>query len=235
MKTEEKIGFIKQVIIDYSQAQYGEIPESEMNRINNFIKHCPLYLLESLPDAEQRLLQPAEGEMVYGKAVCYNCEGTGKIDPYNTGAYTCPLCHGTGSYGTIAVPPTDSERPAEQPKDIPGFEGTIEQLNNLVPANAKTAVEILDEYGCPEIPFNEQVTMPHEAIINAMEEYAKLYASRVERVWPGERDLLIEFCYWLNANIFNDIKEHLDEEEVDLFLNDEERVDASESPAPRKQ
>jgi len=35
----------------------------------------------------------------------------------------------------------------------------------------KTAIEILDEYGCPPIPFDENITMYYPAIINAMEEY----------------------------------------------------------------
>ncbi len=35
----------------------------------------------------------------------------------------------------------------------------------------KTAEEILNEYGCPEISFDEKVTMYYPAIINAMEEY----------------------------------------------------------------
>lgn len=36
----------------------------------------------------------------------------------------------------------------------------------------KTAQKILDEHGCPEIPFDEIITMRHPAIIEAMEEYA---------------------------------------------------------------
>lgn len=36
----------------------------------------------------------------------------------------------------------------------------------------KTAIEILDEYRCPEIPFNEMILMSYPAIINAMEEFA---------------------------------------------------------------
>ncbi len=36
-----------------------------------------------------------------------------------------------------------------------------------------TKEEILDEYGCPDIPFDEKVTMYYPAILEAMEEYAK--------------------------------------------------------------
>ena len=36
----------------------------------------------------------------------------------------------------------------------------------------KSAEEILDKYGCPEIPFDENITMFYPAIINAMKEYA---------------------------------------------------------------
>ena len=38
------------------------------------------------------------------------------------------------------------------------------------------AVEILNKYGCPEIPFDENVTMFYPAILNAMEEYGKYCA-----------------------------------------------------------
>jgi len=37
----------------------------------------------------------------------------------------------------------------------------------------KTKEEILDEYGCPSIPFDENVTMYYPAILEAMEEYAQ--------------------------------------------------------------
>ena len=36
----------------------------------------------------------------------------------------------------------------------------------------KTKEEILDEYGCPSVPFDEQVAMNYYAILEAMEEYA---------------------------------------------------------------
>tara|TARA_R110002167_G_scaffold331706_1_gene538423 strand:- start:69360 stop:69608 length:249 start_codon:yes stop_codon:yes gene_type:complete len=37
----------------------------------------------------------------------------------------------------------------------------------------KTKEEILTEYGCPEIPFDENVTMFYPAILEAMEEYTQ--------------------------------------------------------------
>jgi len=40
------------------------------------------------------------------------------------------------------------------------------------------------------------------------------------------RQELIDFVYWLNANIQNTIQDHLDEEEVDKYL---ESIDPSES------
>lgn len=39
----------------------------------------------------------------------------------------------------------------------------------------KTAEEVLNDYGCPEIPFDENVTMYYPAIINAMHEYANQF------------------------------------------------------------
>lgn len=36
----------------------------------------------------------------------------------------------------------------------------------------RTKEEILSEYGCSEVPFNEEVMMFYPALLNAMEEYA---------------------------------------------------------------
>ena len=36
----------------------------------------------------------------------------------------------------------------------------------------KTKEEILIEFGCPEVPFDENVTMCYPAILSAMDEYA---------------------------------------------------------------
>lgn len=49
-----------------------------------------------------------------------------------------------------------------------------------------TAEKILDDYGCPSIPFDEKVTMYYPAIINAMHEFAE------QRV----REELIKFYEW---------------------------------------
>lgn len=38
----------------------------------------------------------------------------------------------------------------------------------------KTAAEILTEFGCPDVPFDENVTMYYPAILSAMEEYKNL-------------------------------------------------------------
>lgn len=40
----------------------------------------------------------------------------------------------------------------------------------------KTKEEILNEFGCPDIPFDENVTMYYPAILSAMEEYGKYCA-----------------------------------------------------------
>jgi len=40
----------------------------------------------------------------------------------------------------------------------------------------KSKEEILREFGCPEIPFNENVTMYYPAILSAMDEYASQQA-----------------------------------------------------------
>jgi hypothetical protein len=41
----------------------------------------------------------------------------------------------------------------------------------------KTKEEILTEFGCPEIPFNEEVTMFYPAILSAMDEYAAQFGN----------------------------------------------------------
>ena len=40
------------------------------------------------------------------------------------------------------------------------------------------AEEILNEYGCPEIPFDENVTMFYPSILSAMQEYGKYCAEQ---------------------------------------------------------
>ena len=42
------------------------------------------------------------------------------------------------------------------------------------------AEEILNEYGCPEIPFDENVTMFYPSILSATQEYGKYFA---EEAW----------------------------------------------------
>lgn len=41
------------------------------------------------------------------------------------------------------------------------------------------AEELLDEYGCPDVPFDEMVTMYYPAILEAMEAY---HQSRLKEV-----------------------------------------------------
>jgi hypothetical protein len=40
----------------------------------------------------------------------------------------------------------------------------------------KSKPEILTEFGCPDIPFDENVTMYYPAILSAMDEYARNFA-----------------------------------------------------------
>ena len=46
-------------------------------------------------------------------------------------------------------------------------------FNGLKERMMKTKEEILNEFGCPDIPFDENVTMYYPAILSAMEEYAQ--------------------------------------------------------------
>jgi hypothetical protein len=45
-----------------------------------------------------------------------------------------------------------------------------------------TKEEILNDYGCPEIPFNEQVIMNYPAILEAMQEFADQENARLTAI-----------------------------------------------------
>ena len=49
----------------------------------------------------------------------------------------------------------------------------------------KTKEEILSEFGCPDIPFDENVTMYYPAILSAMDEYAE---SKAKEAWNAAID-----------------------------------------------
>lgn len=53
----------------------------------------------------------------------------------------------------------------------------------------KTAAEILIEFGCPDVPFDENVTMYYPAILSAMEEYANARVDEAIR-WRDPKEEL---------------------------------------------
>lgn len=53
----------------------------------------------------------------------------------------------------------------------------------------KSKEEILTEYGCSEIPFDENVTMYYPALLNAMDEYAQQEANTNSLLQKIEADL----------------------------------------------
>ena len=53
----------------------------------------------------------------------------------------------------------------------------------------KTKEEILSEFGCPDIPFDENVTMYYPAILSAMDEYAE---SKAKEAWNAAIDAAAE-------------------------------------------
>lgn len=53
----------------------------------------------------------------------------------------------------------------------------------------KTKKEILIEFGCPDVPFDENVTMYYPAILSAMEEYANQQVQLANRWIPVEEEL----------------------------------------------
>jgi hypothetical protein len=55
----------------------------------------------------------------------------------------------------------------------------------------KTAKEILIEFGCPDVTFDENVTMYYPAILSAMEEYANARVGEAMR-WRDPKEELPE-------------------------------------------
>lgn len=55
----------------------------------------------------------------------------------------------------------------------------------------KTAEEILIEFGCPDVPFDENVTMYYPAILSAMEEFANARVDEAMR-WRDPKEELPE-------------------------------------------
>jgi hypothetical protein len=53
----------------------------------------------------------------------------------------------------------------------------------------KTAEEILIEFGCPDVTFDENVTMYYPAILSAMEEYANARVGEAMR-WRDPKEEL---------------------------------------------
>ena len=64
----------------------------------------------------------------------------------------------------------------------------------------KTKEEILNEFGCPPIPFDENVTMYYPAILSAMDEYASQF--RQEWIPVEERlpDIIEDLWTTININ-----------------------------------
>lgn len=56
--------------------------------------------------------------------------------------------------------------------------------------------EILNEYGCPEIPYDENVTMYYPSILSAMEEYGKYCAEQALLYFNGNEVGHIEVNEW---------------------------------------
>ena len=56
----------------------------------------------------------------------------------------------------------------------------------------KTKEEILIEFGCPNVPFDENVTMYYPAILSAMEEYANAKINEAMRKSCTENKILKE-------------------------------------------
>lgn len=71
----------------------------------------------------------------------------------------------------------------------------------------KTKEEILSEFGCPDIPFDENVTMYYPAILSAMDEYAE---SKAKEAWNAARISKglgnLNICVFLKYEDYEDYK-----------------------------
>lgn len=67
----------------------------------------------------------------------------------------------------------------------------------------KTKEEILIEFGCPEIPFDENVKMYYPAILSAMDEYASQYREEIQR--KDEEIQQLRTSAEVSANMFGDM------------------------------
>ncbi len=56
----------------------------------------------------------------------------------------------------------------------------------------KTKEEILTEFGCPDVPFDENVTMYYPAILSAMDEYATYFVE-----WAVNNAEMIDDGTWM--------------------------------------
>lgn len=75
----------------------------------------------------------------------------------------------------------------------------------------KTAIEVLDDYGCPDVPFDENVTMYYPAIIDAMKEYAK------EALRDAAEKSVLKLRKKSQYGKYRKWQKVKDEEEIDLF------------------
>lgn len=68
----------------------------------------------------------------------------------------------------------------------------------------KSKEEILEDYGCPDIPFDENVTMYYPAIIEAMEEYKnqqlKESESEKQKLKEVVKDLILEAFEYVSVS-----------------------------------
>jgi len=68
------------------------------------------------------------------------------------------------------------------------------------PEQEVSATDVLNEYGCHPIPYNEQITMAYVSIIEAMEHYASLREVKI----PDRKDYSTDFDTHLYNGGWND-------------------------------
>jgi hypothetical protein len=86
----------------------------------------------------------------------------------------------------------------------------------------KTPEEILKEYGCGNIPFDENVTMLHPAIIGAMQEYAREYTlSLIE--WLTRKDSPYAIVYGDEKRFVTREKDYTIEEVYEMYKQEQKQ------------
>lgn len=83
----------------------------------------------------------------------------------------------------------------------------------------KTKEDILIEFGCPEVQFDEDVTMYYPAILSAMEEYAQQY-NTINSIKKQDIEVIVRQVVentWYNRRSINPVEEQTEEITTNIY------------------